>query len=52
MEINTEKINQKKIKKNEEIKNEKKDLKIKMYKLINKNGKICQNFIKKTKVIT
>ena len=32
---------------NEEIKNERKNLKIKMYKLINNKGQLCQNFIKK-----
>ena len=45
--LTQKKLFKKKLKENEEIKNEKKDLKIKMYKLINKNGKICQNFIKK-----
>ena len=45
--LTQKKLFKKKLKENEEIKNEKKDLKIKMYKLINKNGKVCQNFIKK-----
>ena len=48
--LTQKKLIKKKLKKNEKIKNEKKDLKIKMYKLINKNGKICQNFIKKQKL--
>ena len=32
---------------NEELKKERKNLKLKLYKLINKKGDICQNFIKK-----
>ena len=45
--LDRKKILEKQKNENEEIKNERKNLKIKMYRIINKRGQICPYFIKK-----
>ena len=45
--LDRKKILEKQKNENEEIKNERKNLKIKMYNIINKRGQVCPHFIKK-----
>ena len=45
--LTLKKLHKKQMKEHKELEKEKKELKIKMYKIINRNGKLCQNFIKK-----